>query len=196
MFIQIKSLKKILPTPIFLLVAIVAIPVAIVAVPFALVFSVVNIPFAKHRTKKLPDMLLNDWQPREKYIYIGLNSDSMLSDYVKKSILIHYKKHIIWDEWDTEHNDWKQSEPDNSDRVTTFWQDIGGDYDDDLRVVIASYSPNDHIISRDHNFHTFWVADSEEDIWYESEKISIREAQEKIQTIVDNAMAKWKYYML
>lgn len=164
----------------------------IILVPFALFFSLVRLPFAKHRINKLPEILLNDWQPREKYVYIGLNSDFALSDYVKKNIIARYEKHIIWDEWDTKHNEWRESEPDSSRRVTTFWQDIGGDFDGDPMIVIATYNPDDAVISENHNFHQFWLQESDDFVLYGGNEISVGDAQDKIKRIVDDCMSKWK----
>ncbi len=164
----------------------------IVVMPFALFFSLIRLPFAKRRINKLPKILFNDWQPREKYIYIGLSGDYKLSDYVKREIITRYEKHIIWDEWDTENSEWKESEPDNSSRITTFWQDIGGDFDGDPMIIIATYSPNDDVISKSHNFHQFLLQSSDDFVFYKDKEISITEAQEKIKTIINNALSHWK----
>ena len=184
MAINIYAPKNIFLIPLFVLLV-------IVAIPFALLFSLIRLPFAKRRINQLPELLLNDWQPREKYIYIGLNSDFALSDYIKKNILTRNEKHIIWDEWNTERNEWKYSEPDNTHRVTSFWQDIGGDFDGDSMIVIATFSPSDRVISNNHNFHQFWKQDDADIVMYGGNEISIGEAQSKIQKIVDDSLKHW-----
>lgn len=187
MAININAPKNILLMPLFILLV-------IVAIPFALFFSLIRLPFAKRRINKLPEILLNDWQSRGKYIYIGLNSDFALSDYVKKNIITQYKKHIVWDEWDAEHNEWNQSEPDTSHRVTTFWQDIGGDFDGDPMVIIATYSPNDTVISESHNFYQFWKQNDSDLVMYDGSEVSIEEAQSKIKKIVDDSLKRRKAF--
>lgn len=164
----------------------------IVVIPFALFFSLIRLPFAKRRINKLPEILLNDWQPRKKYIYIGLSSDFALSDYVKKNIITQYKKHIVWDEWDAKNNEWKESEPDVSNRVTTFWQDIGGDFDGDPLVIIAIYTTNDTQISESHNFYQFWKQNDSDLVMYDGNEVSIEEAQSEIKNIVDDSLKRWK----
>lgn len=185
MAININAPKNILLMPLFALLV-------IVVIPFALFFSLIRLPFAKRRINKLPEILSNDWQPREKYIYVGLNRGVALSDYVKENLITRYGKHIVWDEWDAEHNEWHQSEPDDSNRVTTFWQDIGGDFDGEPKVIIATYSPNDTTITDSHNFYQFWQQDGEDLVMHETNGISFIEAQSKIQTIIEDALAEWK----
>ncbi len=185
MAININAPKNILLMPLFVLLA-------IIVIPFALFFSLIRLPFAKSRTNKLPEILLNDWQPRKKYIYIGLSSDFVLSDYVKKDIIARYEDHIIWDEWDAQLDEWKQSEPDNSGRITTLWQDIGGDFDGDPMIIIATYSPNDTVISDSHNFYQFWKQDDSDLVMYDGDEISAEEAQSKIKQIIDDSLKLWK----
>lgn len=187
MAITIDAPKNILLMPLFVLLV-------IIAIPFALFFSLISLPFAKRRINKLPEILLNDWQPRGKYVYVGLSSDFTLSDYVKKQVIARYKKHIIWDEWDDEHGEWRQSEPDDSNRVTTFWQDIGGDFDGVPMIIVATYNPNDHVISESHNFHQFWPQDSDDFILYDGKTISAEEARSKIQKTIDDCLKGWKVY--
>ena len=129
----------------------------IVAIPFALLFSLARIPFAKRSKRKLEEILEQDWLPREKYVYIGFNSNYSFTDFIQDEILPKYGQHIVWDMWDDEKNEWSASEPDTIKRVATFWQYIGGDFDGDLRLVIAHYSPNEFIVSHDKgNFHDFY----------------------------------------
>lgn len=129
----------------------------IVAIPLALVFSLVQIPFSRRRKRKLEEILWQDWLPREKYVYIGFNSGYPFADFIKDEILPKYDRYIVWDMWNDEKNEWSESEPDTSKRVTTFWQDIAGDFDGDLRLVIAHYSPNEFAVSHDKgNFHDFY----------------------------------------
>ncbi len=183
MAININAPKNILLMPFFVLLV-------IVAIPFALFFSLMRLPFANSRIKKLPEMLKNDWLPRKKYIYIGLNSDFALSDFVRSRIISNHGKHIVWDEWDAKQNEWRQSEPDTSRRVTTFWQDIGGDFDGDPMIIIATYKPDDFVISIDKNFYQFWLYEDDR-VNYKGEKLNIKEAEKKIETIVKNALDSW-----
>lgn len=85
MAININAPKNRLLKPLFTLLV-------VIAAPFALFFSLLRLPFAKRRVNKLPEILLNDWRPREKYIYIGPSSDFALSDYVKRTIITQHKK--------------------------------------------------------------------------------------------------------
>ena len=129
----------------------------IILAPLALFFSLVRIPFAKRRKHKLEEILEQDWQPRKKYIYIGFNSSYPCADFIKSKILPKYGQYIIWDMWDEDKNEWSESEPDTDKRVTTFWQDIGEDFDGDLKLVIAYYTPDNFTISPDNNnFYTFY----------------------------------------
>ena len=156
-----------------------------VLAPLALFFSLVRLPFAKHRINKLSEILRNDWMPREKYIYIGSSSDNtQISDFLKDDIFGKYGKYIIWDAWDDSQNVWTSSEPDDTHRVTTFWQDIGGDFDGDAMVIIATYGPDDFAISTDHNFHQFWVQDID--------RLGIEKTEKEIQAIVSHAINTWK----
>ncbi len=157
----------------------------IVLAPLALFFSLVRLPYAKRRINKLPAILQNDWMPRKKYIYIGSSSnDIQLSDFLKNTIFSKYEKHIIWDVWDDSRNVWTSSEPDDTRRVTTFWQDIGGDFDGDPMIIIATYRPDDFVVSTDHNFHQFWIQDID--------KLGIEETEKEIQAIISQAINTWK----
>lgn len=123
--------------------------------------------------------------PREKYIYIGSSSDNtQISDFLKDDIFGKYGKYIIWDAWDDSQNVWTSSEPDDTHRVTTFWQDIGGDFDGDAMIIIATYRPNDFVISTDHNFYQFWIQDIDE--------LGVEETEKEIQAIVSQAINTWK----
>ncbi len=164
----------------------------IIAAPFALFFSLIRLPFAKRRKDKLPEMLKNDWLPRKKYIYIGLTSGFAMSDFVKGKIISEYSENIVWDEWDGEQNEWRSSEPDDSRRVTTFWQDIGGDFDGDPMIIIATYSPEDFTISSDKNLHQFWLGDNNNFVSYEGEKLTVKDAEKKIKVIIEHALAAWR----
>lgn len=111
---------------------------------------------------------------------------------MKKNILTDYGEHIVWDEWDTVRNIWKRSEPDTFHRVTAFWQDIGGDFDGDPMIILATYSPNDVIISRNHNFHQFWPYEDDNSlVAYKGDDIVVEEAGRKIQRIIQNTIAMW-----
>jgi len=59
-------------------------------------------------------------------------------------------------------------------------------------VIIATYIPNDRVISDNHNFHQFRPQDSDDVILHEGNIISVNEAQEKIQRIIEDALANWK----
>lgn len=162
----------------------------IIVIPFAAFFSLIRLPFAKRRTDKLPEILRNDWLPRKKYIYIGLNSNFGLSDFVKEKIIGQYENNIIWDEWDDAQRQWSSSEPDNTKRITTLWQDIGGDFDGDPMIIIATYKPDDFVISSDNNFYQFWLHE-DDIIHYNGEKLKIKEAKKKIQKIVTDSIDIW-----
>lgn len=164
----------------------------IILAPFALFFSLVRLPFARRRINRLPEILRDDWVPRKKYIYIGFSTDnSQLSDFLKKKILGTHEKYIVWDEWDNTQNVWRSSEPDDMRRVTTFWQDIGGDFDGDPMIIIATYSPNDFAISSDHNFHQFWLQNDSHMAMYGGKELTIKETEEEIQKIVNHAIDGW-----
>lgn len=165
--------------PFFVLLVIIAIP-----------FSLIRSPFAKKRIDKLPVILKDDWLPRKKYVYIGLNSGFALSDFVKDRIIRSYGSHIIWDEWDAEHNEWRQSEPDSSHRVTTLWQDIGGDFDGDSMIIIATYKPDNFTVTADNNFYQFWLFE-DDIVRYNGEKLKVQEAEKKIEAIVEKALNNW-----
>jgi hypothetical protein len=124
----------------------------------------------------MSEMLKDDWLPRKKYVYIGLNNGFTLSDYVKDKIIRNHGDHIIWDEWDARQKEWSESEPDNSRRVTTFWQDIGGDFDGDPMIIIATYQPGNFVISKEKNFYQFWLYEGDE-VNYNGEKLKIKEAE-------------------
>lgn len=162
----------------------------IIAIPFALFFSLIRLPFAKRRIDKLPEILKNDWLPRKKYIYIGLTSGFALSDFIKDKIIRDYGNHIIWDEWDAEQKEWRESEPDDSRRVTTFWQDIGGDFDGDPMIIIATYKPDDFTVTAENNFHQFWLYE-DSIVHYNGKKLKVQEAEKKIKDIVEQAINSW-----
>jgi hypothetical protein len=162
----------------------------IIAIPFAAFFSLLRLPFANRRVNQLPEILKNDWLPRKKYVYIGLNSGYALSDFVKEKILAQYGNNIVWDEWDGEQNQWKRSEPDDFRRVTIFWQDIGGDFDGDPMIIIATYKPNDFVITRDNNFYQFWLED--DSVSYNGEKLETEEAEKKIEAIIEKTLDSWR----
>ena len=150
MAITITNPKNWLLKPLFLLLV-------IILAPLALFFSLVRIPFANRRKRKLEEILEQDWQPRKKYIYIGFNGNYPCADFIKSKILPKYGQYIIWDRWDEDKYEWSESEPDTDKRVTTFWQDIGEDFDGDLKLVIAYYTPDNFTISPDNNnFYTFY----------------------------------------
>lgn len=163
----------------------------IIAIPFALFFSLIRYPFAKRRINKLPDVLKNDWMPRNKYVYIGLNGNFALSDFIKSNIIRKYGEHMIWDEWDGHQNKWRESEPDNSRRVTTFWQDIGGDFDGDYMIIIATFRPDDFVISSNKNFYQFWLSQNNT-IYFNGDELKINEAEKKIEAIVKEALKCWR----
>lgn len=183
MALNIKAPKNILLIPFFIVLV-------IIAVPFALFFSLIRLPFAKRRTDKLPEILKSDWLPRKKYIYIGLNSNFALSDFVRDKIIGNYGEHIVWDEWDGKQNKWRESEPDDSHRVTTFWKDIGGDFDGEPMIIIATYKPDDFIITAGHNFYQFWLYEDDA-VRYNDEKLTVKEAEKKIEVIVEKALNNW-----
>lgn len=163
----------------------------LIAIPFALFFSLIRLPFANHRIKNLPEILKSDWLPRKKYIYIGLNSNFAVSDFVKEKIISEYGKYIVWDEWNAKEKEWNSSEPDSIKRITTFWQDIGGDFDGDPMIIIASYRPDDFTISSENNFHQFWLQDDNDFVHYNGKKLTTKEAEKKIQDIVSQTLACW-----
>jgi len=183
MALHINAPKNIFLMPFFVVLV-------IIVVPFALFFSLARLPFAKRRIEKLPEILKNDWLPRKKYIYIGLNGGFALSDFVKDKILPSYGNHIIWDEWDEKQNEWRRSEPDDSRRVITFWQDIGGDFDGDPMIIIATYKPDDFTITAEHNFYQFWLYEDDV-VRYQGEDFKIEEAEKKIEDIVGKAVHSW-----
>ncbi|MES2971169.1 MAG: hypothetical protein V4702_02510 [Patescibacteria group bacterium] len=184
MALTINAPKNILLIPFFVVLV-------IIAIPFALFFSLIRLPFAKRRIDKLQDMLKNDWMPRKKYMYIGLNSNFALSDFVKDKIIRNYGEHIVWDEWNEKQKEWRESEPDNSRRVTTFWQDIGGDFDGDPMIIIATYQPDDFVISNNKNFYQFWLYEDDR-VNYNDEKLKTKEAEKKIEAIVEKALDSWR----
>lgn len=184
MAFNINAPKNILLMPFF-------IALVIIAIPFALFFSLIRLPFAKRRIDKLPEILKNDWLPRKKYIYIGLDSSFALSDFVKEKIIRDYGEHIVCDEWDGRQKKWRKSEPDNSHRITTFWQDIGGDFDGDPMIIIATYQPDDFVITEDKNFYQFWLYENGETS-YNGEKLKTEEAEKKIETIVKKTLDSWR----
>lgn len=163
----------------------------IVTAPFALLFSLIRLPFAKRRTDKLPNILKNDWKPRKKYIYIGLNSNFALSDFIKEKIITKYGQYIVWDEWNDARREWSSSEPDNMKRVTTFWQDIGGDFDGDPMIIIATYKPDDFTVTTENNFYQFWLY-GDDVVHFNGEKLKINGAEKKIEDIVEKAINKWR----
>jgi hypothetical protein len=148
-------------------------------------------PFAKRRINKLPEILKNDWLPRKKYVYVGLNSNFPLTDFVREKILTSYTDHIVWDEWDESQYEWQASEPDNINRVTIFWQDIGEDFDGDPMIIVATYSPNNFEISRSNNFHQFTLSSDNQSISYNGKEISTTDAEKKIQEIIDQALSSF-----
>ena len=82
--------------------------------------------------------------------------------------------------WDEDKNEWSESEPDTDKRVATFWQDIGEDFDGDLKLVIAYYSPDNFTVSPDdNNFHAF----------YEITKAD--EVNSQIEDIIQGALKLW-----
>lgn len=172
-----------------LLLQLLFILLAIVVLPFALFFSIARIPFAKRRIGKLSERLKNDWLPRKKYIYIGLNSGFALSDFVRERIIPKYDEYIVWDEWNGEQREWRESEPDDWGRVTTFWQDIGGEFDGEPMVVIAAYKPDDFVVSGHRNFYQFWL--NKDDVTYMGEEIKNEEAEKKIEAILKSALDSW-----
>ena len=184
MALNINAPKNMLLMPFFVVLV-------IIAIPFALFFSRIRLPFAKRRIDKLPEILKNDWLPRKKYIYIGMNRGFALSDFVKDKIIRSYGNNIIWDEWDTEHNEWRESEPDNSRRVTTFWQDIGRDFDGDPMIIIATYKPDNFAITAENNFYQFWLYE-DNIVNHNGEKLKVHEAEKKIEDIVEKSLNSWR----
>lgn len=182
--ITVRVPKNLLLIPFFIVLV-------IIAMPFALFFSLIRLPFAKRRINKLPGILKNDWLPRKKYIYIGLNSGFALSDFIKDKIIRRYGNHIIWDEWDAEQNEWNESEPDSTRRVTTFWQDIGGDFDGDPMIIIAAYRPDDFTVTAENNFYQFWLHE-DNIVHFNGEKLKLKGAEKKIELIVEEALDSWR----
>ncbi len=141
----------------------------------------------------MSEILENDWRPRKKYVYIGLTGNYALSDFVKEKIINDHKDYIVWDEWDEKQNEWKRSEADDIGRITIFWQDIGGDFDDDPMVIIATYSPaNFEVAKSSNNFHQFMLNDDSRFVFYRGKELAIKEAEKEIQEIVNQALASWK----
>jgi len=181
--IAINAPKNIFLMPFFIVLV-------IIAAPFALFFGLIRLPFAKKRIHKLSDMLKNDWMPRRKYIYIGLNSGFALSDFVKDKIISDHNEYIVWDEWDAKQNKWRESEQDNSHRVITFWQDIGGDFDGDPMIIVAIYQPDDFVITTGNNFYQFWLHE-DGTVNYNGEVLKIKDAEKKIKGIVEKTLDSW-----
>lgn len=183
--------KKIFATPLLLIILI---PLIILALPFLIIAALLSIPFGKKRLRSLPKILKNDWEPKQKFIYIGLTSGYELADYIKSEIIPKNKQHIIWDEWDTERGEWNESEPDTTKRVTTFWQDIGGDFDGEPMIIVATYTPGDYAISKDsNNFHQFFFKDKQGKTIYNTEELNVEDAKKKVAAIVKDSLAAWKY---
>jgi hypothetical protein len=177
--------KSIFLKPLFILLV-------IILTPLALLFSLVRIPFARRRINKLHETLENDWLPRKKYLYLGFTSNFILSDFVKEKIITRYKEYVVWDEWDDIRQEWKQSEPDENHRVTMFWQDIGGDFDGDPMLIIASYSPGNFEISKEnHNFHQFILNDENLLVLNDEKIMSAEDASRKILDIITNVLSNW-----
>jgi hypothetical protein len=172
-----------------LLLKLLFILLAIIVIPFALFFSLIRIPFANRRIAKLSERLRDDWLPRKKYIYIGFNSGFALSDFIKEKIISQYGESIVWDEWDDERGEWNESEPDSWGRVTTFWQDIGEEFDGIPMIIIATYKPDDFRVSKHSNFYQFWL--DQAGVTYRGEEIKSEEAEKKIGVIINSALDTW-----
>lgn len=97
----------------------------------------------------------------------------------------------MWDEWNETHEEWNESEPDDSQRVTTFWQDVGGDFDGDPMIIIGTYTPDDFTINPDNNFHQFWLDNDGHPITYRGEELTLEESKIKIQQIIDSTLSEW-----
>lgn len=54
-----------------------------------------------------------------------------------------------------------------------------GDFDDNPVLIIATYHPNDRVVSNNHNFYRFWSRDDDDAILHEGDTVSVNEAQEK-----------------
>lgn len=182
--ISINKLKHILLLPLFIVLV-------IILAPLALFFSLIRLPFAKRRINKLPNIFRDDWMPRKKFVYIGYTDGTALSRFIKDKIIGKYGENIVWDEWDGEQNEWKESEPNNSHRVTTFWQDIGGDFDGDPMIIIATYIPDDFSISAENNFYQFLLHE-DDTVYYNGEKLKVNEAEKKIEEIIVRALDVWR----
>ncbi len=181
--------KNILPNILFLLYfAVVIIPIIIILSPFIILSNIISIPFTKRLINKLPATLENNWLPRKKYIYIGMNGKSALSDFVKNKIIRDYGEYIVWDEWDEEKNEMTRSEPDDSRRIETFWNCIG--QCDSPRIIIASYQPDDFIISANRNFYQFWLKNNGE-IYHCGKIIITKDAEYKIESIIEKTLEAW-----
>jgi hypothetical protein len=167
-----------------------SIVLVIIAIPFLLLFALIELPSKKRRMRKLPTILKNDWLSRKKYIYIGLSSNFVLSDFVKEKIISQHGKYIVWDEWNGTTKTWEHSEIDDTKRVITFWQDIGGDFDGDPMIIIATYKPDNFMASTDDNFYQFWL-NEDSTVHYQGIKLGIEEAEKKIQHIVTDALDTW-----
>ena len=184
MAFTINAPKNLLLLPFFILLV-------IVLAPFAIFFSLVRIPFARRRIRNLASILQQDWLPRKKYIYIGLTGGFKLSDYIKENILPNQS--IVWDEWDESQKAWSSSEDDEMGRITIFWQDLGEEFDGEPMIFIATYSPDNFEISRKNgNFHQFTLIHNDDHVLYEGKKLSLLEAQAKVQEITDTALMGWE----
>lgn len=117
----------------------------------------------------------------------------MLSDFVKNEILTVYEANIIWDEWDETIREWRSSEPDTSQRITTFWKDIGHDFDGEPMIILAYYQPGSFNVSRDDdNFHQFMLDDDEKYLFYNGVNLSKKDVEEKITSIISRAVEQWE----
>jgi hypothetical protein len=178
----INSPKNVLLKPLFVLLV-------ILLTPLAVVFSVIRRPFAKRRIIKLDDTIQKEWLPRGKYIYIGFTSNFVLADYTRESILPKYERNIIYDEWDVDEERWIESEPDIRSRITTFWQDLGGDFDGDPLLIIATFSSKKTEVGQiNENFHIFTVAPDKGYVLYNRKPVKNAEAGKIILQIIDTAV--------
>ncbi len=167
---------------------------AVILIPIAALAHFIDAPKAKKRLTALPLILKNDWEPRKKYVYIGFHSDIVLADYLRNEIIKQYGVYIVWDEWNPETSKWTNSEPDNFKRVTTFWTDIGGDWDDNSVLFIGTYNNKNYEISDENdNFHSLYFSEDPTDVLYNGEEIIVDEAKNIVLKIIEDALKDWTH---
>lgn len=184
--------KTIIFMPFIIISGIIVFIIIVIFSPIILFFNIIGAPFSKKRINNLKKELVEEWLPKDKYLYIGYTDDFALTDYIRNDIINKYQENIVWDNWSTSNQKWTNSEPDNIKRVKTFWQDICSEYDGASILIIATYGIDKGLVSiTDNSFYNHFNKDGTLCVTYRGNEISVLEAKTEIKRIVKESLYYW-----